>query len=206
MSKKRKKVILILLVVLAVVLIGCLVALNSLEKPKEDKPKERVDATYTKEDIKVITDSVESYVEDKVVPSGISRLYGKYKGDNELSDFYRGIKKVTDYFPTIQQKLSGKADADIKQYFDSNKDEVLKNTGISDEEEFVKFAKYILEFESLQNLKSAAIDTSTITSDANFLMMNLTISYEDGQEVKLKGYFKNEEDNKNPLFKFIVAE
>ena len=82
-------------------------------------------------------------------------------GNNDLSDLYRGINKVSDYIPLISEKLNGKSDTDIKKYYDTNKKEIIQNTGIIDSEDFVNFAKYILEFNSLKTLNSSAIITDT---------------------------------------------
>lgn len=206
---KKKKIILRLLAILAILailLIICLTVLNNYKTPEEKYTTERVDGIHTQQDIDMIKETVDNYVQDKVVPTGISRLYGKYKGKNELSDLYRGIKRVTDYILIIQENLSGKSELDIKNYYTTNKNEVEKNMGIDNEKDFIEFVKYIEKFDSLQTLTSASIVTDTITSDEEFLMFDLNIYYEPEQEVQLKCYFKNSKDEDNKLCKFLVAK
>ena len=204
--KKKKKIILVILIVLAIILVICFSILNKYKNAEKKYETEIVDGQYTQQDLDIIQESVESYVSDKVVPTGISKLYGKYKGENELSDLYRGIKKVSDYIPLISEKLNGKSDADIKKYYDANKKEVTQNTGIIKSEDFVNFAKYILEFNLLKTLSSSAIMTDTISADEDFLMFDLKLVYEDNQEVIIKTYFKNVDDEQDELFKFSITE
>lgn len=203
---KKKKIILVILIILGISLVICLTVLNQYKNSEEKYDTETVDGIYTQKDIDIIQESVDNYVSDKVVPTGISKLYGQYQGNNDLSDLYRGIKKVSDYIPLISEKLNGKSDTDIKKYYDTNKKEIIQNTGIIDSEDFVNFAKYILEFNSLKTLNSSAIITDTISTDDNFLMFDLKLVYEDNQEVIVKTYFKNIDDEKDELFRFSIAE
>lgn len=203
---KKKKIILVILIILGISLVICLTVLNQYKNSAEKYDTETVDGIYTQKDIDIIQESVDNYVSDKVVPTGISKLYGQYQGNNDLSELYRGIKKVSDYIPLISEKLAGKSDTDIKKYYDTNKEEIIQNTGIIDSEDFVNFAKYILEFNSLKTLNSSAIITDTISTDDNFLMFDLKLVYEDNQEVIVKTYFKNIDDEQDELFRFSIAE
>lgn len=203
---KKKKIILVILIILGISLITCLTILNQYKNSEKKYETETVDGIYTQKDIDIIQESVDNYVSDKVVPTGISKLYGQYQGNNDLSDLYRGIKKVSDYIPLISEKLNGKSDTDIKKYYDTNKQEITQNTGIIDSKDFVNFVKYILEFNSLKTLSSSAIITDTISTDDNFLMFNLKLVYEDNQEVILKTYFKNIDDEQDELFRFSITE
>lgn len=203
---KKKKIILVILIILGISLVICLTVLNQYKNSAEKYDTETVDGIYTQKDIDIIQESVDNYVSDKVVPTGISKLYGQYQGNNDLSELYRGIKKVSDYIPLISEKLAGKSDTDIKKYYDTNKEEIIQNTGIIDSEYFVNFAKYILEFNSLKTLNSSAIITDTISTDDNFLMFDLKLVYEDNQEVIVKTYFKNIDDEQDELFRFSIAE
>ena len=70
----------------------------------------------------------------------------------------------------------------------------------------MNFAKYILEFNSLKTLSSSAIMTDTINTDEDFLMFDLKLVYEDNQEVIIKTYFKNLDDEQDELFRFSITE
>ena len=50
----------------------------------------------------MINDQVGDYLSDKVVPKGLARLYGPYKGKNEMSDLYRKLYLLVQELPKLK--------------------------------------------------------------------------------------------------------
>ena len=127
-NKKVKKIVLSVLIVLFVILFIVLLILLNIST-KNTKVN---NARYTNEDIEIIKQDVNNYLSDKITPQGISRLYGKYKGSNELNDLYRCLYSFVNYLPNLIEVNSNNTHA----YYEQNKSSINKNLGITSEEDF----------------------------------------------------------------------
>lgn len=187
-NKKVKKVILILIAVLAILGIVAMIMLNRVKRSSE-MSNER----YTEEDVEIIQDEVTNYLSDKVTPQGMSRLYGKYKGDNELNDLYRKLYLFVNYLPTLSEDTKDFTDEQISKYYEENKSTIRSNLGASSAEELLSIIKYIRKtgYEK-QAFSTCKILTDTFEEKDDYFTFDLTFSFDEFEnEFKVKVHFAN---------------
>lgn len=196
-NKKVKKIVLVVLIILfAILAMVALILLNLRNKDTETN-----NVRYTEEDIEIIKEDVSNYLSDKITPQGISRLYGKYKGKNELSDLYRGIYLFVNYLPD----LSAVSSDEIHAYYEQNKSTISKNLGISSEEDFVLLFNYVkgTGYKN-QKFSTCKIQNDTIEALEDYFTFDLYFTFEKFEnEFKVKVHFANNK-NAHPLVFYTV--
>lgn len=178
MSKDLKKIFIALFVLLLLVLI-IVMSILSLKKNSSEGRDE-----YTQEDLNIIEDQVSSYLQDKIVPNGLSRMYGKYKGSNEFSDMYRSMYRFVNYLPTIvENNVYRMKEDDRSLYFDTNKEKILDNFGIESFEDFNAFVDY-LEDNNYYGEKylSCKVMPKEMTSEGGFFIVDIGFTFEGIEE------------------------
>ena len=121
--KKRLKIIIFILLIIMVILLVNLI--SYLNKRKESAGR------YSSEELEMIEENIDNYLSDKITPKGISKLYGNYKGENDLNDIYRSIYKFVNYLPILANKVDYNSVDSIKNYYDANRSEIKDIFGIS---------------------------------------------------------------------------
>ena len=196
-NKKVKKMVLSVLIVLFVILFIVLLILLNIST-KNTKVN---NARYTNEDIEIIKQDVNNYLSDKITPQGISRLYGKYKGSNELNDLYRCLYSFVNYLPNLIEVNSNNTHA----YYEQNKSSINKNLGITSEEEFVSLINYLKEIGyKKEKFSTCKIQSDTIEDIDNYFTFDLSFTFENFKnDFKVKVHFANNK-NANPLVFYTV--
>ena len=133
-DKKLKKAI-ILLLIIGFILIGIILIIINI------KQNTLVDDRYTEKDVEIINQEIESYLSDKITPKGLSKLYGRYNGDNELNDLYRKLYLFVYNLPSLYNDVI-KLD-NLNEYCEKNKANIKNNFGITNIENFEKIVTYI---------------------------------------------------------------
>ena len=128
-DKKLKKAI-ILLLIIGFILIGIILIIINI------KQNTLVDDRYTEKDVEIINQEIESYLSDKITPKGLSKLYGRYNGDNELNDLYRKLYLFVYNLPSLYNDVI-KLD-NLNEYFEKNKANIKNNFGITNIENCAK--------------------------------------------------------------------
>ena len=195
----------ILKFVIVIIIVICLIAI--FEVTNYIKQTKIVDGVRTQKDIEIIQNQVESYLSDKITPKSIAKLYGKYDGDNDLNDMYRSIYSFVNYLPTLSKKVKYDNKDAIISYYESNKDDIKKNLGISKQEEFLAFIEYLNKVGYHgEKFVSCEIDSSTINKGKKYFSFELTFDFENfTNDFKLKLNFANY-TSKQPIVYYSIIE
>lgn len=180
-----KNKIKIILFILLMLLIAILISLKFLSKSQEQKNE-----IQTNKELRA--EKTEEYFSDKVLPQGVSTLYGKYNGDNEKNDLYRSIASILNYLPKISDTLKTASVEEVSQYYLANELQIEKYFGIDTIEDFNELVES-LKSHVINNdkYKYCSIDSSTYEDNDEYLTFNLNIVYENTDTVILKVYFAN---------------
>lgn len=198
-KNKKNKMILISIIVLFVLLILMLLLYQYISE------NTKVDEKYTKKDLKLIDDQIDSYLEDKIVPSGLSKLYGNYKGDNDLNDIYRSIYSLVNYMPTLSKKIEFDNDESINKFYEKNKIDIKSNLGIDNLEDFTTFINYLNEegYEA-QKFIECSLDSSTFTTKGRYFSFNLKLNFEE-LSLQIKLNFANNSGTQPLVYYSIIT-
>ncbi len=200
-KKKFKRFSIIFLIILCILLV---ILIFFLTKTKKET---LVDGLHTQEDLEIMDDEIDSYLSDKIVPVGMSTLYGKYKGNNDLNDIYRSLYRFINYLPTLSKKVQSKDESGIESFYESNKAKIEENTGINNSEDFKKFISYLNSIGySAEKYKNCEIDTSTFNNSNNYFSFNISFNFEGFEnKMKLKLNFANGQSS-NKVFYSTIEE
>lgn len=180
-----KNKIKIILFILLMLLIAILISLKFLSKSQEQRNE-----IQTNEELR--TEKIEEYFSDKVLPQGVSTLYGIYNGKNDKNDLYRSIAKMLNYLPEISNNLREASTEVISEYYSTNESQIEKYLGIDTIEDFNKLVESLKShIISNDKYKYCSIDSSTYENNDEYLTFNLNIVYENTDTVTLKVYFAN---------------
>ncbi len=156
----------------------------------------------------MIEEQLESYLSDKITPKGIAKLYGNYKGDNDLNDMYRSIYSFVNYLPTLSKKVKYDNNNNIISYYESNKKEIRENTGISKQDDFIKLIEYLNKIGYHgEKFVSCEIDSSTFNTGKKYFSFELTFNFENiDNNFKLKLNFANYTSTQPMVYYSIIEE
>lgn len=200
---KKKKLLRILIFIIIIILLICIFKLkNYIEKSKV------VDGVYTQKDLDIIDDEVKNYTSDKIIPRGMSKLYGNYKGDNDLNDIYRSIYIFVNYLPTLSKKVKFNDNDSIVSYYEKNKNKIENNIGITNSDDFIKFIGYLNKVGyNQEKFIDCQIDSSTFKTEKSYFSFNLIFNFENFEnEVKLKLNFANYATTQPTVYYSIIED
>ena len=196
----KKKYLIILLAITSIILCILILILNNLLNKKEINIE-------TEKDIEVKKQAINEYCEDKVLPRGISTLYGKYKGQNSKNDLYRNFNNLVQYLPDLYLDVKEMDDTQLSAYYEEEYSNIEKYLGIEEEEDFERFAKYI-QTTNLENVtfNSAEIDDTTYENTEEYLKFDLELVYNELENtLKVKVLFANQSSTR-PMVVYDVVE
>lgn len=198
-DKKLKKAI-ILLLIIGFILIGIILIIINI------KQNTLVDDRYTEKDVEIINQEIESYLSDKITPKGLSKLYGRYNGDNELNDLYRKLYLFIYNLPSLYNDVI-KLD-NLNEYFEKNKANIKNNFGITNIENFEKIVTYIKNTGySGQDFIDCQIIDDTFNEINNYFVFNLKFNFKDfNNEFVLRVNFANSKTETPMVFYSILTE
>lgn len=198
-DKKLKKAI-ILLLIIGFILIGIILIIINI------KQNTLVDDRYTEKDVEIINQEIESYLSDKITPKGLSKLYGRYNGDNELNDLYRKLYLFVYNLPSLYNDVI-KLD-NLNEYFEKNKANIKNNFGITNIENFEKIVTYIKNTGySGQDFIDCQIIDDTFNEINNYFVFNLKFNFKDfNNEFVLRVNFANPKTETPMVFYSILTE
>lgn len=196
----KKKPLMILMAIILTILIVLIVVLNNLLEKRQIEEEKQTDIETRKE-------AINEYCEDKVLPRGISTLYGKYKGQNSKNDLYRNFNDLVQYLPDLYSDIKEMDVAKLSSYYEEEYSNIEKYLGIEEEEDFERFAKYIQTME-LENVtfNSAEIDDTTYENTEEYLSFDLELVYNGIENiVKVRVSFANKTITK-PMVVYDVVQ
>ena len=198
-DKKLKKAI-ILLLIIGFILIGIILIIINI------KQNTLVDDRYTEKDVEIINQEIESYLSDKITPKGLSKLYGRYNGDNELNDLYRKLYLFVYNLLSLYNDVI-KLD-NLNEYFEKNKANIKNNFGITNIENFEKIVTYIKNTGySGQDFIDCQIIDDTFNEINNYFVFNLKFNFKDfNNEFVLRVNFANSKTETPMVFYSILTE
>lgn len=198
-DKKLKKAI-ILLLIIGFILIGIILIIINI------KQNTLVDDRYTEKDVEIINQEIESYLSDKITPKGLSKLYGRYNGDNELNDLYRKLYLFVYNLPSLYNDVI-KLD-NLNEYFEKNKANIKNNFGITNIENFEKIVTYIKNTGySGQDFIDCQIIDDTFNEINNYFVFNLKFNFKDfNNKFVLRVNFANSKTETPMVFYSILTE
>ena len=198
-DKKLKKAI-ILLLIIGFILIGIILIIINI------KQNTLVDDRYTEKDVEIINQEIESYLSDKITPKGLSKLYGRYNGDNELNDLYRKLYLFVYNLTSLYNDVI-KLD-NLNEYFEKNKANIKNNFGITNIENFEKIVTYIKNTGySGQDFIDCQIIDDTFNEINNYFVFNLKFNFKDfNNEFVLRVNFANSKTETPMVFYSILTE
>lgn len=129
MKNKKKKIILTLIIVLVLILIGLLLILKNNSKNGE-------------EPIQTIEVMQEEAIERHLHMNGTGVFFDKYTGDLKTSEITTVLEKIAvNYIPRVYNYTKDYNENELEVFFDNNAKNLKNMIGITDKEEFVKFAQ-----------------------------------------------------------------
>lgn len=200
---KDKSILKIFIAIIIVIcIIGIFKVINYIRQTKI------VDGIRTQKDIDMIEDQVENYLSDKITPKGISKLYGKYEGDNDLNDMYRSIYSFVNYLPILSKKVKYDNKDAIISYYESNINDIKENIGISKQEDFLNLIGYLNKVGYHgEKFVSCEIDSSTFREGRKYFSFELRFNFENlDNDFKLKLNFANYTTTQPMVYYSIVEE
>ena len=179
MDNKIFKRIFIIFIILVVVLIGLVIAMKVYQDRRLQGKVE-----YSQEDLNIIDNQVNNYLKNKIVPAGMSTMYGKYKGDNELSDLYKSMYNFVHYIPTIYENdVYDMNDKDLEKFFNDEKEDIIDNIGAETVEEFKAVVDHLNECNyNGEEYVSCEVMPKEIVSQGGFFIVNIGFTFKDIQE------------------------
>lgn len=199
----KKKYICKLLIIIGILVLGyCLVKLINYKYETKI-----VDGVYTQEDLDIIEDDVNNYLSDKVTPKGLSKLYGKYKGENDLNDMYRNIYSFVNYIPELSKKIKYYNNDTIVSFYEENENDIKNIMGITNKEDFELFVEYLSDIGyGGEKFLECQIDNDTFKNGENYFSFNLIFTFENfDNEFKLKLNFAQKKFT-TPLIYYSIVE
>lgn len=199
----KKKDICKLLIIIGIFILGyCLVKFINYKYETEI-----VDGVYTQKDLDIIEEDVNNYLSDKVTPKGLSKLYGNYKGENDLNDMYRSLYKFVNYLPTLSKKVEYTDSESISTYYEKNKEDIKINLGITNIEDFIKFIKFLDKVKyNGEKFLECKLDSSTFKNGAEYFSFDVIFYFEEFEnEFKLNLNFANYVTT-NPMIYYSIIE
>ncbi len=154
------------MIIIAVILIIILVVVYVVYK-KNSNVNKNTSIMYDSEREEVY----EKMMEEMIMPNGIFQLKSKYKGDNDLKDFYKLLKQLGDYTVTI----SNYSDKEIKNKYDDIREKLENEYGVTNSEELIE----LYSNKKLTEIKNATIDINSIKSSSLGIDFNITFDYND---------------------------
>ena len=154
-----------------------------------------------------IQEEVKKYYVDKITPSGISKLYGNYNGDNDLNDFYRKLYVLVNYLPEVSE-VAYKDSTEISNYYNSHKTTIKNNLGLSKEKHFAKFCEYLKETGYRgEKYEESEIQYETYKYDDQYNTFDLTFKFENfDNNFRLKVHFANKSYTDPIVFYSLVKD
>lgn len=182
--KKIISKILLILVILLVILIFAFTTVNIVNKNRfKDKSVHELD-------------NVLGYT---------NSLIDVYKGKIPASKISNKIQIVFEtYLPSISDKIIGKTENNLEEYYDEDSERIKMNLGIYKKEEFVQFAKDIQKIESQLSdfTKLTYIEDSYQNIDDKEILL-VSIIYKNGKELRCKVQIQEKDANINLKFEVV---
>lgn len=201
---KKKSIKILIFVFLIIILI---ISLFLLRRQKKPVLVTSTGIVYTQEDINIIQEEVKNYYVDKITPSGISKLYGNYNGENEINDLYRKLYILVNYLPELSE-VASKDSAEISEYYNSHKTTIKSNLGLSKEKNFMKFCEYIKETGYKgEKYEDSEIQYATYKYDDQYNSFDVTFKFENfDNDFRLKVHFANKSYTDPMVFYSLVKD
>lgn len=161
---KKKDILKIIVIFL---IIFCIIGIvKIMDYIKEVK---LVDGIHTQKDLDMIEEQVKDYVSDKVMPRGLSKLYGNYDGENDLNDMYRSLYNFVNYISILSKKVEYNDEASVDSFYQNNSEDIEKNLGIKIKSDFKDFIEYLNKVGYKgEKFLECKIDSSTFKNEKIF--------------------------------------
>jgi len=187
----RKKQAILIIVTLIIVLMTAVCIMYVMHKKSENSDN-NTSIMYDRKREEVY----EKMMEEMIMPNGIFQLKSKYKGDNDLEDFYKLLKQLGDY--TVV--LSNYSDKEIKNKYESINNKLENEYGVTNPEELIDFYRD----KKLTEIINATIDISTIKPNSLGLSFDITFDYNDDIKINYSVVIKNKQYS-SKFVKFTLA-
>lgn len=199
---KRKVRLMIFILILILIGVSIFVGVKVYERNTK-----LVDSKYTQKDLDIIEEQIDTYVSDKVIPKGMSTIYSKYSGENDVNDIYRGLYKLIDYLPKIAKKVDYKDAESIEKFYEKNSEEINESLKIKGVEKFKKIVAYLdgVGYDG-QTFVECEIDDSTYSNNYKYMSFNLYFKFEGIEEFKLKVSFSNRNSTDMLLYYSLIED
>lgn len=187
---KKKDILKIIVIFL---IIFCIIGIvKIMDYIKEVK---LVDGIHTQKDLDMIEEQVKDYVSDKVMPRGLSKLYGNYDGENDLNDMYRSLYNFVNYISILSKKVEYNDEASVDSFYQNNSEDIEKNLGIKIKSDFKDFIEYLNKVGYKgEKFLECKIDSSTFKNEKKYFSFDLNFNFENFEnEFKIKVNFANKE-------------
>lgn len=200
--KKNKRFRIYIIILIIICIISIVKIFRYINKNKI------IDQSYTQQDLDLMNDQIKNYISDKITPKGISRLYGNYKGENDLNDIYRSIYSFVNYLPQLSKKIEYDNNDSIISYYEKNKKDISQNIGITKQEDFVKFINYLKNIGYHgEKFIDSEIDSSTFKSQKTYFSFHLKLNFEElNSDFVVKLNFANRTSVNPKIYYSIIEE
>lgn len=125
---------------------------------------------------------------DEIFPEGMPKFIRNYNGNLTAQNIGKSIYYiVTEAIPEYNIQLRDKNEEQIKEYFNSNKENIALDLGITEENDFIMFMREIKKVRiDTFEIDSFSIDSETIISKSTYTTGDLYIKYKDCNEICFK--------------------
>lgn len=138
----------------------------------------------------------------EIMPTNVTELFMDYEGSINQRSIYKAMYLFADEIvKSYYDKLKDYDDAQVKEYFSKNYNDIQRELRISDENEFISFSKMIKKLNN-ENiiLQSYTINPETVKTEKDGVKFVLIINYENNPKIGfwLKIY-NSSSDNEFPI-------
>lgn len=204
----KKKDIWKLLIIISIVILLLILVYFLIKIINYNKSVKIVDGIHTQEDIDIIEEEVKDYLSDKIAPKGLSKLYGKYDGENDFNDMYRNIYSFVNYLPKISKKIKYDNNESISSYYEENKNDIKNIIGITKLSDFEEFIEYLNKTNyNGEKFLECQIDNETFKNEKDYFSFDLIFTFDNfDNEFKLKLSFANKTITKPMVYYSVVKD
>jgi len=173
----------IILVSILIIMIIVTIYLCNYKKPEQSNTQYIVE---TVEDNTVITDNSYDFFSKYGKGCVSSKIYYE-----TISNFYKNT------LPNYYNSLVTKTNEELKQYYNSNTEQIKNDIKIENEEEFIKFVQMLSKLKNKNLvLEKLTIKDNTVVNEKDYVSANIIIKYAQNNEINMMiKVYKNAQNN-----------
>lgn len=199
-NDNSKKILLITIIVVIILFLSIFLIL--LKQKKQPDLQDQTNDDYNQ----VVNDVKEYYINDEleIIPDGYNFWARTYEGQGDDGQLYPML-----YMTAFRQVIDGYKElgtnpstSRIQEYYKKNKNEIQEDTGIDNEQDYIKLAQTIYTTDPGE-YKNAAFDLSYYENNEEYTTIGINFEYTN-TTINLKAQIANYKERGNTKIKILA--